>query len=91
MLLGFKNLTNFVKLYIGYHSSKFQISWLSGSNFMEASVRHQKAPIWRHYDVISYYWVSKLAYFVEHDIGYRPSLGCVDQILWKADPSATTR
>ena len=24
-----------------YHLSKFQISWLSGSNFMEVSVRYQ--------------------------------------------------
>ena len=44
MLLGFENL-NFVKLNIGYHSFKFQISWLSGSNFMEVSVRHQKTPL----------------------------------------------
>ena len=36
---------------------------------MEVSVRHQK----HHYDVISYHWVSKLAYFVEDDIGYQPS------------------
>ena len=27
----------------------------------------------RHYEVISYYCASKLAYFVEHDIGYEPS------------------
>ena len=26
-----------------------------------------------HYDVISYHCVSKLAHFVEHDIGYQPS------------------
>ena len=26
-----------------------------------------------HYDVISYHCVSKLAYFVEHDIGYQQS------------------
>ena len=26
-----------------------------------------------HYDVISYHYVSKLAYLVEHDIGYQPS------------------
>ena len=36
---------------------------------MEVSVRHPKT----HYDVISYHWVSKIAYFVEHDIGYQPS------------------
>ena len=29
------------KLNTGYLPSKFQISWLSGSNFMEVSVRHQ--------------------------------------------------
>ena len=26
-----------------------------------------------HYDVISNHFVSKLAYFIEHDIGYQPS------------------
>ena len=36
---------------------------------MEVGARHQK----HHYDVISYHRVSKLAYFVEHDIGYQPS------------------
>ena len=66
-------ISNLVKLNIGYHPSKFQIPWLSGSNFMEVSVRPQQTPLKRHYDVISYHCVSKLAYFVEHDIGYRPS------------------
>ena len=47
MLLEFENL-RFVKLNIGYHPAKFQISWLSGSNFMEVSVRPPK----HHYDVI---------------------------------------
>ena len=41
----------FVKLNIGYQLSKFQISRLSGSNFMEVSVRPQK----HHYEVISYH------------------------------------
>ena len=36
---------------------------------MEVRVRHPK----HHYDVISYHCVSKLAYFVEHDIDYQPS------------------
>ena len=36
---------------------------------MEVSVRPPK----HHYDVISYHCVSKLAHFVEHDIGYQPS------------------
>ena len=36
---------------------------------MEVSVRPPK----HHYDVISYHCVSKLIYFVEHDIGYQPS------------------
>ena len=36
---------------------------------MEVSVRPQTD----HYDVISYHCVSKLAYFVEHDISYQPS------------------
>ena len=36
---------------------------------MEVSVRHQKTPLWRHF--LSR--VSKLAYFVEHDIGYQSS------------------
>ena len=49
-LLGFENL-KFVKLNIGYHLSKFQISWLSGSNFMEVSVWPQKTALWRHYFV----------------------------------------
>ena len=37
-----------LKLNIGYYPSKFQIPWLSGSNFMEVSVRPPK----QHYDVI---------------------------------------
>ena len=66
-------ISNFVKLDIGYHPSKFQISWLSWSNFMEVSARPPKTPLWRHYDVNSYHCVSKFAYFVEHNIGYHPS------------------
>ena len=41
-------ISNFVKLDIGYHALKFQISWMSGSIFMEVSVRPPK----HHYDVI---------------------------------------
>ena len=55
MFLGFENL-NFVKQDIGYHVAKFQISWLSGSNFMEVSVRPQK----HHYDVIMMSFTSTL-------------------------------
>ena len=47
MLLGFENL-RFVRLNIDYQPAKFENSWLSGSNFMEVDVRHQK----HHYDVI---------------------------------------
>ena len=35
---------------------------------MEISARHQKK---HHYDVICYHSVSKVVYFVEHDIGYQ--------------------
>ena len=38
---------------------------------MEISARHQKK---HHYDVICYHSVSKVVYFVEHDIGYQPSM-----------------
>ena len=38
-IVGISN-PNFVKLYIYYHPSKFQIFWFSGSNFMGVSVRH---------------------------------------------------
>ena len=38
-------ISNFVKQNIGYHPSKFQISWLSGSNYMEVSVRPLKTPL----------------------------------------------
>ena len=41
MLLEFENLKFSETLYIDYHLSKFQIFCLSGSNFMEASVRYQ--------------------------------------------------
>ena len=62
-----------MKLNIGYHPSKFQVSWLSRSNFMEVSVRPQK----HHYDVIMTSILiivfPKLEYFVEHNIGYQPS------------------
>ena len=34
-------MSHFVKQDIGYHVEKFQISWLSGSNFIEVSVRPQ--------------------------------------------------
>ena len=63
---------HFLELDIGYHNSKFQISWFPGSNFMGDSVRPSKTRLWRHCDVISYHCVSKLAHFVELGIGYRP-------------------
>ena len=44
MLLEFENL-KFVKLDIGYHPCKFQITWLSESNFMEVSERPPKTPL----------------------------------------------
>ena len=34
-----------MQLYIDYDPSKFQISWLSGSNFMEVSVRQENMPL----------------------------------------------
>ena len=39
---------------------------------MEISARHQKK---HHYDVICYHSVSKVVYFVEHDIGYHDQRG----------------
>ena len=65
-------ISNFVKLNIVYHPFKFQMSWLSGLNFIEVSVRPPKTQLQRYYDVISYHCVSKLAYFIEHGIGYQP-------------------
>ena len=41
MLLGFENL-KFCETEYGLSPSKFQISWLSGSNVMEVSVKKQK-------------------------------------------------
>ena len=45
---------------------------------MEVSVRPPKAPLCRHYDVISCHYVSKLA--IRTPIFN--ALGCLDQILW---------
>ena len=47
-LLAFENLNLFCKTEYRLSPSKFQISLLSGSNFMEVSVRHQK----HYHDVI---------------------------------------
>ena len=47
-VVGISKSQFFVKLNIGYHPSKLQIFWLSGSNFMEVSARPPK----HHYDVI---------------------------------------
>ena len=76
VILSFWNLkiSNFMKQSIGYQVSKSQISWLPGSNFMEVSVRPLKPLLWRHYYVISNHCVYKLAYFIEHDISYQPSI-----------------
>ena len=68
-VVGVYKISNFVNLNIDYLPPKFQIPWLSASNFMVVSVRPQK----HNYDVIFYYCVSKLAYFVEHGIGNQPS------------------
>ena len=38
-VLGDLKISHFVKQDIDYHAAKFQISWLSGSNFMKVSVR----------------------------------------------------
>ena len=38
-------ISDVLKLYIDYHLSKFQISWLSGSNFLQVSVRYQIFPL----------------------------------------------
>ena len=51
MLFGSENLKFCKTEYIGYHPSQFQISWFSGSNFMEVSVR----PLKHLYDVIPYH------------------------------------
>ena len=50
VILYFCNLkiSNSMKQSIGFQVTKFQMSWLPGSNFMEVSVRPQK----HHYDVI---------------------------------------
>ena len=40
---------------------------------MEVSVRPPETQLSRHYDIISYHCVSKLAYSVEHGIGYHAS------------------
>ena len=42
-VFGDLKILNFLKLYIDL--SKFQISWLSGSNFIEVIVRHQILPL----------------------------------------------
>ena len=65
-------ISNFVKLDTGYHPSNFQICCLSGSNFIEVSVRPPKTLLRRHYDVIPYHCVFKSAYFVELNTGYQP-------------------
>ena len=67
MLFRFE-ISNILKLYTDYHLSKFQISWLSGSNFMEVSVGYQIFPLFFGNDVI----MTSFAYFVEHNISYQP-------------------
>ena len=51
MLLRFENL-KFFKLYMDYHLSKFEVFWLSGSYFMEVSVKYPHFPIVFGNDVI---------------------------------------
>ena len=83
-----------MKLYISYQPAKFQISQLSESNFTEVFIRHPK----RYYDVsmtsLNNIWFSKLHIFQNliEDISL-PSfigLGCVDQILQRADEKHPT-
>ena len=40
-IFGIPDLHIFL-IIIGYQAAKFQISWLSGLNFTEVDVRHQK-------------------------------------------------
>ena len=73
-LVGASKSQTFWNRNIGYQPSQFQISWLSGCNFMEVGVQHQKTQLWHDYDWRHFYhWLSKLTYFVEHDIGYQSS------------------
>ena len=44
-------MLNFVKLNVGYYPFKFQITWLSESNFMEVTVKPLKTPLSHCYDV----------------------------------------
>ena len=75
MLLGFENPKFCETLYRHYHPSKFQISWLSGSIFMEVSVRHEILSLflvimslWHHLLMLRF----KVAYFIQHSISYQP-------------------
>ena len=67
--------SNFVKLTIGYHPYKFQISWLSGSNFIDISVRPSKTPLWRHF--------LSLCFQIRIFTPNFNALGCLDKILWR--------
>ena len=89
-------ISNFLKLYIDYHLSKCQIPWLSGSNYMEVSIRHQilplffvMTPLWGHLLLLSF----QICIFVEHNISYQPckfqlSRMCGSNFTEGWDPSA---
>ena len=69
-------ISDFLKLDIDYHLSKFQIFCLSGSNFMEVSVRYQILPmflvmtsLWRHLLLLSF----QICIFCRTYISYQPS------------------
>ena len=70
MLLGFENLT--------FCETEYRPSPLPVLNLLVVWIIFYgdlcKAPKEHHYDVICYHSVSKVAYFVEHHIGYQPSM-----------------
>ena len=62
-----------MKMFIGYQAAKFQIRYLSESNFTEVSIRHPKKPLRHHYNITSQYLVFKIKHFVELDRSYQPA------------------
>ena len=76
VILNFCNLkiSNFMKQTIDFQVTKFQMSWFPGLNFYGGQCKTPKTPLWCHYEVISNHCVSKLSYFIEHDISYQPSI-----------------
>ena len=73
MFLRFENLKFCKTKYKTYLPDKFEISCLSGSNFMEVNVRPPQNTImttlWRHFLSLSL----QISTFLEHDRGYQPS------------------